>query len=119
MVNLNDLGIILQIIGIIIALSSTRYLFHIAIIIHIIYQNWHKIFPKIDFGHPKTLSEYFLMNRVYTKAKVSHFMKYFRNILKTTNFDEMMKTGYSNIMIMIGVSLVIIGLILQLSMFAS
>ena len=112
-----DIGISLQILGIIVALSVTRYLFHIAIILHIIYQQRKKIFIKKDFGHPKNLSEYFLMQRVYNKTVAQTFGKYFKNALNTTSTDEILKSGISNIMITIGVIIVIIGLILTMTSF--
>jgi len=114
---LNDVGVFLQILGIFIALSVTRYLFHIAIIIHVIYKNRKKIFTKIDFGHPKNLSEYFLMQRVYSKILVNTFMKYFKNSLNGISTDEILKSGISNIMIGIGVTFVIVGLILTTTYF--
>ena len=107
----NDIGVLLQISGIIIALSVTRYLFHIAIILQVIYQQRKKIFIK------KNLSEYFLMQRVYNKIVAQTFAKYFKNALNTTSTDEILKSGISNIMITIGVSLVIIGLILTMTSF--
>jgi len=116
-VYLSDIGIVLQIIGIIVALSVTRYLFHIALIIQVIYQQRKNIFPKIDFGHPKDLSELFLMRRVYSKTCVLIFRNYLRNIVSNIGTDKILKSGISNIMILIGIILVIAGLILTTTFF--
>ena len=113
----HDIGVLLQISGIIIALSVTRYLFHIAIILQVIYQQRKKIFIKRDFGHPKNLSEYFLMQRVYNKIVAQTFVKYFKNAINSTSTEEILKSGISNIMITIGVIVVIIGLILTMTYF--
>lgn len=116
-VYLSDIGIALQIIGIVVALSVTRYLFHIALIIQVIYQQRKKIFPKIDFGHPKDLSELFLMQRIYSKTWILIFKNYLRNIVNNMGTDKILKSGISNIMILMGIILVILGLILTTTFF--
>ena len=114
---LNDIGVYLQIVGIVVALSATRYLFHIFIVIQVIYENRKKIFRSIDFGHPETFSELLLMWRVNSKIWAMTFLKYLKQPLESLGREKILKSPLSNLMMLIGVVLVIVGLILTTTHF--
>lgn len=101
--------------GIIVALSVTRYLFHVTLLIWYLLNHMNKLVPKIDFGYPNW-SDFKLMFKINMKIWSMTFLKYFHNLLNSTNEkDTILNSNISRFMIGLGVILIILGLAMQFS----
>ena len=112
--NFSDLGLFLQIGGIILGLSATRYLFYCGIISWYLLGHMKGIVPTIDFGHPSR-SELKLMYKIYGKIWWLQFIKYLHHLLNSEN--KRPQESISKLLMIVAVLIVFIGLAFQHSYF--
>lgn len=112
--NISDVGIYLQIGGILVGLTTTRYLFYCGIVIWYLLGHMKRLVPEIDFGEP-SWSEFKIMYRLYGKIWWLQFLKSLKFILNKG--DNQSQQNISKLMMVTAVLMVILGLLFQHSNF--
>jgi hypothetical protein len=112
--NFADLGLFLQVGGILLGLSTTRYLFYWGIIVWYLLGKMRDVVPTIDFGHPPG-SEFWLMYKIYRKIWMLEFKKYLHHLLNNENKEP--QKIVSKVVMFVGVLIIIIGTMFHHSYF--